>query len=399
MHRSSFTLAEARAIALRSQALADDPAPFGSGKTAVLKAVQHLGYVQVDTISVIQRAHHHILWSRIPDYEPSWLHELQSPDVSVFEYWNHATSYLPTRDYRYSLLLMRRHGNLLHWSDDSKELREAMRRLMAQIRKKGPLMISEVKANKMVKAWSEKTLGKIERLALHELWMRGEVMIRSRKGMEKVFDLPGRVLPKGTDISVPSLAETVEFHVRRTLAALGIARLQELNYSQEPAQMSGIRAAVEALMERGEVIEAHLEEFPKVTMYALRDAFKLAAPLGKKLVRFLSPFDNAVIQRKRLKWLFDFEYVAEIYVPAAKRKYGYFALPILWGDRLIGRIDCKANRPDRELVVNSLIFEPTFKEFKAVKTALVDALRDFTRFQQCEKWKVVRIDPKSFRVN
>ena len=93
-----LSLAEVRAIALRSQGLAENEAPFGHKKAAVLKAVQHLGYVQVDPISVLHPAHHHVLWSRVPDYRPAMLHELQSTDAAVFEYWNHATSYLPTKD-------------------------------------------------------------------------------------------------------------------------------------------------------------------------------------------------------------------------------------------------------------------------------------------------------------
>jgi len=120
---------EARWIALRSQGLADIPAPFGEGKAAVLKAIQHLGYVQVDTVSVLQRAHHHVLWSRVPDYAPAMLHELQSPDAAVFEYWNHASSILPMGDFRYSLPLMRKYRTALHWSTASPELEKAIQRM------------------------------------------------------------------------------------------------------------------------------------------------------------------------------------------------------------------------------------------------------------------------------
>ena len=111
------------------------------------------------------------------------------------------------------------------------------------------------------------------------------------------------------------------------------------------------------------------------------------APLKNGAVRFLSPFDNLTIQRKRLKWLFDFDYTVEIYVPASQRKYGYFVLPILWGDRLIGRMDAKANRSERQLVILNLIFESTFTGLNAVKPAFVKALTRFMRFQQCDHWK------------
>ncbi|MDB6029700.1 MAG: hypothetical protein JWM16_38, partial [Verrucomicrobiales bacterium] len=137
------SLAEARRIALRAQGLANDETPFGSGKSGVLRAIQHLGYVQVDTISVVQRAHHHVLWSRLPDYTPQMLHDLQEPDRQVFEYWNHAASYLPMADFRFSLPRMRRARKEMHWSDESPELKTAMRRVVKLIRSNGPLQLRD----------------------------------------------------------------------------------------------------------------------------------------------------------------------------------------------------------------------------------------------------------------
>jgi uncharacterized protein len=394
----SISLSQVRAIALRSQGLAEDVSPFGLGKAAVLKVIQHLGYVQVDPINVLQRAHHHVLWSRVPNYQPDMLHELQNPDAAVFEYWNHAASYLPMSDYRFSLPLMRKYRGQFHWSDDSPELRKSMRRLLAMIRRQGPLMLSDVESTGSVNGWSAATTSKIERRALHELWMRGDIMIRSRRGVQKIFDLPARVLPPGIDARLPSRSEAAEFHVRRALRALGVAAPQELHYSQDAGQASAARTALTALIRRGEAVELRLPDVPKLHLFALPEALELNTPVESNLVRFLSPFDNLTIQRKRLNWLFDFDYVAEIYVPVEKRKYGYFVLPILWGDRLIGRMDAKANREERQLVVHNLVFEPTFRDCKGVKSAFVDALKDFTRFQQCDQWKISRVEPKAFRI-
>jgi uncharacterized protein len=394
----SISLSQVRAIALRSQGLAEDVSPFGLGKAAVLKVIQHLGYVQVDPINVLQRAHHHVLWSRVPNYQPDMLHELQNPDAAVFEYWNHAASYLPMSDYRFSLPLMRKYRGQFHWSDDSPELRKSMRRLLTMIRRQGPLMLSDVESTGSVNGWSAATTSKIERRALHELWMRGDIMIRSRRGVQKIFDLPARVLPPGIDARLPSRSEAAEFHVRRALRALGVAAPQELHYSQDAGQASAARTALTALIRRGEAVELRLPDVPKLHLFALPEALELNTPVESNLVRFLSPFDNLTIQRKRLNWLFDFDYVAEIYVPVEKRKYGYFVLPILWGDRLIGRMDAKANREERQLVVHNLEFEPTFRDCKGVKSAFVDALKDFTRFQQCDQWKISRVEPKAFRI-
>jgi uncharacterized protein YcaQ len=393
-----LSLTEARAIALRTQGLADNRAPFGPGKAGALKALRHLGYVQVDTISVIQRAHHHVLWSRVPGYAPEMLHELQSVDVQVFEYWNHASSYLPLSDYRFSLPLMRKYRTQLHWSDESPEIKSSMRRMLARIRKQGPVMLSDIESATLVKGWSEGALSKIERRALHELWMRGEIMIRSRRGMQKVFDLSDRVLPKGTDVKVPTKREAATFHVTRALRALGIARLQELHYLQDSDHARALRDALSRLLHAGEVVEVAVENAPIGTAFALRESLELAGPLERNLVRFLSPFDNLTIQRKRLKWLFDFDYSVEIYVPPARRKYGYFVLPILWGDRLIGRMDAKADRAERLLLIHNLVFEPDFSDLTAVKPALSEALCNFMRFQQCEEWRISRVEPKTFRL-
>jgi len=204
-------------------------------------------------------------------------------------------------------------------------------------------------------------------------------------------------LPPKTELGFPSKRESAEFHVRRALRALGVARVQELSYLQDAEHGGAVRAALANLVETGEVVECRVAEIPKIPVFALREAVNLASPLKDCCMRFLSPFDNLTIQRKRLKWLFDFDYTVEIYVPAAKRKYGYFVLPILWGDCLIGRLDAKAIRPERRLVVHNLVFEPNHSKSDASEKAFLEALRDFTRFQQCDQWEISRVESKAYR--
>jgi uncharacterized protein len=393
------SLAEVRAMVLRSQGLADQESPFGLGKTAVLGAIQHLGYIQVDSISVVQRAHHHVLWSRVPDYQPEMLHELQSPDAAVFEYWNNAASYLPMADFRFSLPLMRKYRRTLHWSDDTPELRNSMRRLLARIRSNGPLKLSDVESAGSSGGWSYAAPGKIERRALHELWMRGDILIRSRRGIEKIFDLPSRILPPGIGLASPSRREAAEFHLLRSLRAMGVAAARELNYLRDAGPTSTLSLALEKLVKLKKVVEVRVPEFARLRLFTLPETFELKAALEKRVVRFLSPFDNLTSQRKRLKWLFDFDYVVEIFVPAERRKYGYFVLPMLWGDRLIGRMDVKALRAERQLIIHRLVFEPNFHDWDLVKSSFVEALQVFTRFQQCDGWKVTGVEPKSFRIS
>ncbi len=354
--------------------------------------MQHLGYVQIDTIAVIQRAHHHVLWSRVPDYRPHVVHALQEKDRAVFEYWNHAASYLPMSDYRFSLPLMRRFRRDTHWSDNSPELRRAMRRVLRRIRRDGALRLRDVESKELVQGWSSATPSKIEKRALHELWMRGDVMICSRQGFQKVFDLSERVLPQDTDKTSPTQREAAEFHVRRALRALGVARLSELHYLQDATRASAVKAALHSLIKRGDVVEVRIEGTP---CYTTPEALMLKAPLRKIRLRILSPFDNLVIQRKRLQWLFGFDYFIECYVPAAKRRYGYFCLPLLYGDKFIGRMDAKADRKSRTLIIHHLFVEDEFKDSAVLDLNLRNTLRTFADFQDCDDFDLRKISSKS----
>ncbi|MDB6028759.1 MAG: hypothetical protein JWM68_4982, partial [Verrucomicrobiales bacterium] len=314
--RPIISLAEARQIVLRSQGLGDIAAPFGSGKSAVLKAVEHLGYVQIDTISVVQRAHHHVLWSRIPDYQASMLHALHEQDRTLFEYWNHAASYLPMRDFRFSRPLMRQYRGEKKYDDESLEVSNAMRRVVQRIRKAGPLLLRDVKSGQLIESWWNAPPSKIEKRALHKLWMGGQVMVSKREGFQKVFDLPERMIPADVNQEMPTSRETAEFHVRRSLRALGVARLPELHYLHEAERAGAVKAALRKFLRTGEVVELRVAEFPEIACYALAESLSLAGPLRERRVHFLSPFDNLVIQRKRTSWLFHFDYVIECYVPA-----------------------------------------------------------------------------------
>lgn len=390
-----ISLGEARRIALRAQGLAEDEAPFGCGKTGVLRAIQHLGYVQVDTISVVQRAHHHVLWSRLPDYEPQTLHALQEPDRKVFEYWNHAASYLPMADYRFSMPRMRRARKEMHWSNETPELNAAIRRVLRIVRSKGPVLLRDFEGSEKVEGWA--TFSKIERRAMHELWMRGQVMIRSRQGFQKVYDAPERVIPAEIDQTFPTQRETAEFHVRRGLRALGVARLSELHYLQGAETAAQVRNALKVLLRTGQVVEVRVAEHPEVPCFAFPESLKLGAPFRHKPLRILSPFDNLVIQRERLRWLFDFHYVIECYVPAPKRRFGYFCLPILWGEQFIGRMDAKADRPARRLLLQKLCFEERFTNFDGLRTAWRESMPRFLMFQECEELVFVSVNPAKAR--
>jgi uncharacterized protein YcaQ len=287
---------QARAVALRAQGL-DGATTFGSGKAGTLNAIEHLGYVQIDTISVIERAHHHVLWSRLPDYAPERLRELHA-ERRVFEYWSHAAAFLPMRDFRQSLPLMRSFRRKFHWSDDSPELRRAMRRVLARIRSKGPLRARDFESND-VRVQGSWTFGKMEKRALHELWMRGDVMVASREGFQKSYDLTARVLPENVDRSMPTESEAADFLVERTLQAHSLAREPELRYLRDGAVAATIRKRLAHAVKHGRVVSLQVGDLEK-PVYALPETLEhIPDGVEPTEARILSPFDNLIVQRER----------------------------------------------------------------------------------------------------
>ena len=371
---------QARAIALRAQGL-DGATAFGSGKAGTLNAIEHLGYVQIDTISVVERAHHHMLWSRVPDYVPEWLRELHA-ERRVFEYWSHAAAFLPMRDFRQSLPLMRSFRRKFHWSDDSPELRRVMRRVLARIRSEGPLRARDFES-KDVHVLGSWTFGKMEKRALHELWMRGDVMVASRAGFQKSYDLTARVLPENIDRSMPAEAEAADFLIGRTLQAHGLAREPELRYLRDGAVAATIRKRLAHAVKQGRVVSVQVGDLNEPA-YALPETLEhLPDSVEATEARILSPFDNLIVQRGRLRWLFDFDYQLESYLPVAKRRYGHFVLPVLWGERFAARLEAKALREQSKLALTGLWFEPGYEKNRKFRKALRAVLENFAAFNRC----------------
>jgi uncharacterized protein YcaQ len=380
--RHPLPLDQARRLALHSQALAADPAPFGQGKPAALRALEHLGYVQVDTLAVVERAHHHILWSRVPDYLPARLEELHHQDRQVFEYWTHAAAYLPMKDYRFSLPVMRQFARGgLHWFHPTPELESALPRVLAAVRRRGPLQVRDFDSPATARpgAWG---FTKIEKRALHELWMRGQVMIRERAGFQKIFDLPARVLPPEVNRRSPSPCELTEFLIRRALRTHGVVRPAEIRYLLRFLELPW-DATLQRLVKRGEVVPVRVEGATDGPAYAAAAALDAIPDSVGQRLHILSPFDPLLLQRKRLHWLFGFEYQLECYVPAPKRRFGHFTLPLLWGDRFVGRLEARADRDRRQLEVSRLWWEPSRAREPNLRRALEESLARFAAFNRC----------------
>ena len=381
-------LARLRRLALAAQGLLQAQ-PYGRGLAGARKAINHIGYVQIDTISVVERAHHHVLHSRVPDFKPAMTNQMLL-DRDIFEYWSHAAAFLPIADFRFSLPYKYAiKSGQTHWnrSPDKKLMGE----LLARIRSDGPIRSRDVKTNTTKRAgwWDWKPAKK----ALEQLYMEGDLMVSDREGFQKTYDLTERVLPSHVNSQMPSMEEFAAHIVDQQLRCHGFASLKGLTYQRRNAEL---RKAVKALVNE-RLAQRTLEQVQMSSgeVFILETgALERPLPQLNSRMLILSPFDNSVIQRERLKALFQFDYQIECYLPAAKRKYGYFSLPLLYRDEFIGRMDCKAHRKTSHLEIKSLHLEQHNFDEDLVITAFVDAITQFCHFQKCDSVSLTKAHPK-----
>jgi len=385
----TLSIQEARKLVLLSQKL---PPVKQKGTTleATLSAIEHLGYIQIDTISVIQRAHHHTLWNRNPGYETSHLEKLIA-DKKVFEYWSHAAAYLPMCDYRFSLVRKQEiaSGKQKHWYDRDEKM---MKLVLDRITNEGPLMAKDFEhTGKKKMDWASKPAKR----ALEYLFMQGDLMIPYRQNFHKVYDLTERVLPEDIDTSAPLQDEYARFLITRYLQANGLGQASEMVYLLKNTKAL-ISSALQEMHSNGELIQLAVDEN---NYYALQDSLELLKkPLFRSKLKILSPFDNLLIQRKRMQTIFDFNYQIECYVPEPKRRYGYFSLPILWDGSLIARMDCKADRKESLFHIQHLVLESGLVKTEAFALALCKELESFMQFNNCSNLKLHKTTPSNFKL-
>ncbi len=390
----------ARNIMIRSQ-LMDTIVQNSSGENAVASIVEKLGYVQIDTISVINRAHHHTLWTRMPHYQSRDLHAAQKEQKSIFEYWGHAMSYLPMTDYRYSLPYKERfcspYGT---WARSRLEkYGDILEPTLQRIREEGPLASRDfVSEGEHYRGtwWDWRPV----KVALELLLWQGKLMVVERKNFQKVYDLPERVLPGWVDTSMPTDEELGRFLVVRALKAYGIASEREIVDHLRIAEKKVIVQALQDMCSAQEVLPVLVKVNGKELNYyllpeTLEFSEKILAENNKVFI--LSPFDNFCIQRERMKTFFNFDYALECYLKPEQRKFGYFAIPLFWKDRFIGRMDAKADRKEKTFLIHHLKFEAGVQPDDALKTGLQEQLLAFTRFQNCQRYLIENVTPAKFK--
>ncbi len=381
----------ARRIALDAQGLLR-PATFGRGRAGALRALETIGYVQIDTISVVARAHQHVLWSRVPGYREVHLDQLVERR-EAFEYWTHAAAYLPMRHYRFALQRMNAiKSGETHWirCPDTR----LMKAVVDRIRAEGPLKARDFEAptGKATGWWNWKPAKR----ALEQLYIQGDVMVSRREGFEKVYDLPERVLPGWVDTTPPTADEFAAHRVESTLQAHGYATQKSFTYLRKGSSIrSAVARHLEARIAEGSLARRSLTNGLKV--YAEPSTFDARPRQRAKNVRLLSPFDNVIIQRDRLQAVFDYDYLLECYVTEAKRQFGYYCLPVLYGDEFVGRIDAKAHRDRGILEVRHLHIERDIEDRERFLTVLRDELLSYATFNDCAGIAVRRSSPKDWQ--
>jgi uncharacterized protein YcaQ len=378
-----LTKLEARRIWLRAQRL-DAEAPFGAGPEAVAEAVAHLGYVQIDTINVIERSHHHILFTRIPAYRRADLKQAQSADKSVFEYWTHALSYVPVQDFPFFLPAMRRHRVDGHrWFASVKP--EDMRKVTRLLRQGGALTIRDIDDDVLTEKehlWASR---KPSKRALQLGFYRGEFTVSGRDGMLKTYDLTARHFGWDKPPKPATESEVTAYLLDRGLRAQGLVSLDSICHLDAPRKAK-IAQLIQTRLRRNELIAVAIEGAGKQMHWARPAALEEIGEVSIDRVHILSPFDPLIIQRKRTELIFDYNHRFEAYVPKEKRQFGYFALPVLVGEEIVAALDLKTDREKRKLLMQKWSWVGKGKSAKGdarkeLKRRIEAELDRFERFQ------------------
>ena len=410
-----LSIEEARVAMLAAQGLLDPP-PTNPTQADVLAMIERLGVVQVDTINVARRSQYLVLWSRLGAYDEAHFDNLLHPHRAIFEYWCHAASILPMSDYPLYRTMMDGADRLLYdsyrnWADEHPEI---VTKTVEAIRDRGPLASADFERpndGRRAQAWDWYGL-KETRVALEVLWTLGDLMVHSRRGGQKVYDLRERV---EFEMAASGLNGHLHGHVipheeqittftRRTLEAMGVVTPSWLfDYFRMvwPRSVTrGGKTRAQQLLEEqvaaGEAVRAEVEGLREpvyLSRHRLADVGRHRAGMRPQRTTLLSPFDAILWDRARARALFGYEVVFEAYVVPEKRRYGYYSLGILHQGRLVGRLDPKMDRETGTLIARAVFLEPGVKVDAALVDGIAGALRDLGRFLGAQTFTVECSEP------
>jgi len=388
--------ATARRLLLGAQGLLDDPRRRPT-VDALYEIVERLGFVQIDSINVVERAHHLTLAARLQSYRPQLLERLLERDRRLFEHWTHDASAIPTRWYpywRYRFEHYRRKVLDHPWWKEraGSRPRELVEVVRERIRREGPVMTRDFEDQRPAgtdKTWWGWTP---EKTALEYLWRTGELAVARRINFHKVYDLTERVLPEAHAAPRPDPGEHLDWACRSALERLGVATPDEIAGFWRAISLEEARAWCGRSAAAGAIVPVTVEAVEAVDGAAPRRSWALpdwqeraaALPSAPPRIRLLSPFDPILRDRRRTLRLFGFDYRFEAFVPAPQRRWGYYVLPILEGERLIGRLDPKLRREEGVLEIRQVWWEPGVRPSKGRLAALETAVERLARLAGAE---------------
>ena len=410
---TAYPLSAVRALALHTQGLGESPRRRRRPSADdVYAEIERVGWVQIDTLQVVHRAQYLTLWSRLGCYDTGHLDRLlfdggsSGPDNGrrLFEYWMHAACIVPLRHYRLAMPMMRRRaegrsGWHRRWVRDAAKAR-LLRQVVARVEAEGPLRPADIRtARKQPGTWWNWDDAKI---ALEHLYDAGELAICDRVHFQRVYDLRDRVLPAWVDRCEPDYEAATRALLEISSKALGVCTAAQVAHYFH-AKQADARPLVDRLLAEGRLVAvtARLADGADHELVVHRDNLELLqraadGDLRPRRTTFLSPFDNLFWANGRDRQVWRFRQVLECYKPGPQREWGYFCLPILDRDRLVGRFDPKLERATGLLRLKKLYLEPGVRPSARLAAAVARALRDFMRFHGAADLAVEHSDPPEF---
>jgi uncharacterized protein len=389
--------ATARRLLLGAQGLLDDPRRRATADS-LYEVIERIGFVQIDSINVVERAHHLTLASRFQSYKPALLDRLLERDRRLFEHWTHDAAAVPSIWYPYWHDRFERYRRrvLEHpwWRERvGKDPQAMIAHVLERLRAEGPLMTKDFE-DERPQGTDKKWWGwKPQKAILEYLWRTGELAVAGRVNFHKVYDLTERVLPHLHNAPRPTAEEHVDWACRTALERLGVATPSEIAAFWAAVSLEEARAWCASRAAAGEIQEVLAEavdgSVPRRS-YAVLDWETRAAalPSAPPRLRILSPFDPILRDRTRALRLFGFDYRFEAFVPEPQRKYGYYILPLLEGERLVGRLDPKLYRDQGLLEIRRVWWEPGVRPSKGRTAALESAVERLARLVGAERYSL-----------
>jgi uncharacterized protein len=403
---TTYSLPALRALALRTQNLhAANGAESTPTQDVLQKAIEQIGCVQIDTLHVVRRSQYLVFWSRLGTYDPAALDILIfGPQRRLFEGWQHAASIIPLREYRYQIphqRNLREHPTnwYTRWLNEQVQ-DDFVPGVLERIRQEGALKVSDFESDghKGGSWWNWRPA----KVALEYLFAFGDLMIANRVNFQRVYDLTGRILPEWVETAEPTPEERDRFWVERGAKALGVCLPRHAgDYTW--MKVSRSKPIVEQMLKEGLLvwITGELQDGHTSELIIHQDNLPLlqqAADGSLKAERttFLSPFDSLWWAARRDELLWGFRQSLECYLPAPKRIYGYFSLPILHKERLVGRFDPKLERKEGLLRLKALYLEPGVEPDEELVSDMATAMRDFMKFHEAKELIIEHGEPAIF---